>query len=125
MLCGCCCYGDCCCNLQFHLVAPIFVARQLVKHQVGLVWNEVSRRYVDSEPEFYYPEEGWRLKAENKKQGSSNEVWEGEDALNDPSTGYKYICESAKKQYLHWDYDLVTSHGCLRVCSKIQPFIYS
>ena len=62
-------------SLQFRIKAPIFVARQLVKHQVGLVWNEVSRRYVDDEPEFYIPK-AWRLKAEDKKQGSSNEVIE-------------------------------------------------
>lgn len=55
--------------LSFRIKAPIFVARQLVKHQVGLAWNEVSRRYVDDEPEFYWPE--WRGKAENVKQGSS------------------------------------------------------
>ena len=61
------------CSIQFHIKAPIFVARQLVKHQVGLVWNEVSRRYVDDEPEFYIPDE-WRLKADNKKQGSSEET---------------------------------------------------
>ena len=60
-------------SMQFHIEAPIFVARQLVKHQVGLVWNEVSRRYVDDEPEFYEPEK-WRLAAENKKQGSSGET---------------------------------------------------
>ena len=47
----------------------------LVKHQVGLVWNEVSRRYVDDEPEFYIPSE-WRLKADDKKQGSSDETIE-------------------------------------------------
>ena len=34
-------------SLQFHITAPVFVARQLVKHQIGLTWNEVSRRYVD------------------------------------------------------------------------------
>ena len=62
-------------SLQFRIKAPIFVARQLVKHQVGLVWNEVSRRYVDDEPEFYIPKE-WRLKAEDKKQGSSEETIE-------------------------------------------------
>ena len=61
--------------MQFHVKAPIFVARQLVKHQVGLVWNEVSRRYVDDEPEFYIPK-NWRLKAEDMKQGSSNETIE-------------------------------------------------
>ena len=59
--------------MQFHIKAPVFVARQLVKHQVGLVWNEVSRRYVDYEPEFYEPTE-WRLSAEDKKQGSSDET---------------------------------------------------
>ena len=60
-------------SLQFHIKAPIFVARQLVKHQIGLVWNEVSRRYVDDDPTFYEPKE-WRLAAENKKQGSSDET---------------------------------------------------
>lgn len=61
--------------LSFRIKAPIFVARQLGKHQVGLVWNEVSRRYIDSEPEFYMPDM-WRKRAENVKQGSSDEaVW--------------------------------------------------
>ena len=59
-------------SMQFRIKAPIFVARQLVKHQVGLVWNEVSRRYVDDDPEFYIPFM-WRKRAENKKQGSSDE----------------------------------------------------
>lgn len=58
-------------SMQFRIKAPVFVARQLVKHQVGLVWNEVSRRYVDDEPEFYMPFL-WREKAENKKQGSAD-----------------------------------------------------
>lgn len=50
---------------------PIFLARQLGKHQIGLSWNEVSRRYVSSEPEFWYPEE-WRGKPEGSiKQGSA------------------------------------------------------
>ena len=53
---------------SFHIKAPIFVARQLVKHKF-LRWNEVSRRYVDSDPEFYEPEH-WRDKSEDKKQGS-------------------------------------------------------
>ena len=60
------------CFAQFRITAPIFVARQLMKHQVGLVWNEVSRRYVDSELEWWTPNT-WRAKADNKKQGSSNE----------------------------------------------------
>lgn len=55
--------------LSFRIKAPIFVARQLVKHQVGLSWNEVSRRYVDDEPEFWFPKV-WRGKPLNAKQGS-------------------------------------------------------
>ena len=55
----------------FRIKAPIFVARQLITHKVGLAWNEVSRRYVDSEPEFYTPRV-WRGRAPNKKQGSSD-----------------------------------------------------
>ena len=60
-------------SIQFRIKAPVFVARQLVKHQVGLVWNEVSRRYVDYEPEFYTPDE-WRGKPLNSKQGSDGTV---------------------------------------------------
>ena len=53
---------------SFHVKAPIFVARQLVKHKF-LRWNEISRRYVDDEPEFYVPDV-WRGKSADKKQGS-------------------------------------------------------
>ena len=57
---------------SFHVKAPIFVARQLVKHKF-LRWNEISRRYVDDEPEFYVPDV-WRGRSEDKKQGSEGEV---------------------------------------------------
>jgi len=57
---------------SFHIKAPIFVARQLVKHKF-LRWNEISRRYVDDEPEFYEPDE-WRGRADDKKQGSAGVV---------------------------------------------------
>jgi len=62
-------------QLQFRVSAPIFVARQLVKHQVGLVWNEISRRYVDGVANFYIPSQ-WRKRAEDKKQGSSKDFVE-------------------------------------------------
>lgn len=58
---------------SFRVSAPIFVARQLQKHTVGLAWNEVSRRYVDSEPTFYTPDT-WRARAPSVKQGSSDEA---------------------------------------------------
>jgi len=53
---------------SFHVKAPVFVARQLVKHKF-LRWNEISRRYVDDEPEFYVPDV-WRGRSADKKQGS-------------------------------------------------------
>ena len=56
----------------FHVKAPIFVARQLQKHEY-MPWNEISRRYVDSEPEFYVPDV-WRGRSADKKQGSDGEV---------------------------------------------------
>ena len=52
---------------SFHVKAPIFVARQLVKHKF-LRWNEVSKRYVDDTPELYEPY--WRSRSADKKQGS-------------------------------------------------------
>ena len=57
---------------SFHIKAPIFVARQLVKHKF-LRWNEISRRYVDDEPEFYVPDV-WRGRSADKKQGSDGTV---------------------------------------------------
>ena len=59
--------------ITLHLKMPIFVARQIMKHTTGIEYNEVSRRYVDSEPEFYVPDV-WRKKADNVKQGSSDEA---------------------------------------------------
>lgn len=58
-------------SMQFHIEAPIFVARQLVKHTVGLTWNEVSRRYVNDDPTFHKVDR-WRGKPIDKKQGSSD-----------------------------------------------------
>jgi thymidylate synthase (FAD) len=75
---------------SFHVKAPIFVARQLVKHKF-LRWNEISRRYVDDEPEFYTPE-AWRGRSADKKQGSEGVVttwrtdWIGADHALDVYT---------------------------------------
>jgi len=69
------------CFIQFKIDAPIFVARQLMKHTVGLGWNEVSRRYVDDDPEFYTPFE-WRRRAADKKQGSMAEAVSSQDIAN-------------------------------------------
>lgn len=83
---------------SFHVKAPIFVARQLVKHKF-LRWNEISRRYVDDEPEFYEPDE-WRGRADDKKQGSSGVVeYAPSGAVIDNSRVSGY-CLSAYNQLL-------------------------
>lgn len=56
---------------RFRLKMPIFVAREWFRHQIGFARNEVSRRYVDSDPEFWMPSE-LRERDSNKKQGSKN-----------------------------------------------------
>lgn len=73
------------CFATFHIKAPIFVARQLVKHEY-LRMNEISRRYVDSEPEFYVPDV-WRGRAKDKKQGSDGLV--NLDAFNADGDRYE------------------------------------
>lgn len=60
-------------QVTFRMTAPIFIARQLFKHKVGFTENETSRRYVDSPPEFFIPDE-WRGRPVNSKQGSSDEI---------------------------------------------------
>lgn len=73
-------------QLSFRVKAPIFLARQLAKHQVGLAWNEVSRRYVDTDIEFFdHP--GWNYRAEDKKQGSGGKVTDVEEAM------YHYVVQ--------------------------------
>ena len=62
-------------SATLRIYAPIFVFRQISKHQVGFSWSEVSRRYISSEPEFWYPEEV-RTRPENIKQGSISGGWE-------------------------------------------------
>lgn len=91
--------------LSFRIKAPIFVARQLAKHQVGLSWNEVSRRYVDEEPEFFFPNE-WRGKPINSKQGSNGIIKEKPiDPIHLPRMTYdgfdsKTLCEILLDWYL-------------------------
>ena len=74
-------------QVTLRIKAPIFVARQWFKHMVGITRNETSRRYVDSEPEFYFPDV-WRGRpAGSMKQGSDGEhpasgAWTIASAIN-------------------------------------------
>jgi len=69
------------CVITVREEVPIFVARQRFKHTVGFSYNEVSRRYVDSDPVFYHPDE-WRKRAENKKQGSEDKCVSSQQLVN-------------------------------------------
>ena len=77
---------------SFHVKAPIFVARQLVKHKF-LRWNEISRRYVDDDPEFYIPE--LREAAKDKKQGSGGLI----DLSHQQDEVIRHAHIEAAKQY--------------------------
>ena len=58
--------------IQLRCSVPLFLARQLMKHQAGLTWNEESRRYVDDLPQFHVPK-AWRKRPEKSiKQGSGD-----------------------------------------------------
>lgn len=61
------------------LKVPIFIARQIQRHRT-FSYNEVSRRYVDTPPEFFWPDK-WRARADNVKQGSSDEEVEVTHAI--------------------------------------------
>ncbi len=79
------------CFASFHIKAPVFVARQLVKHKF-LRWNEISRRYVDSEPEFYVPDE-WRERSADKKQGSEGVVKSSDPTLITNDLHYRALSD--------------------------------
>ena len=92
------------CSAQFHIKAPVFVARQLVKHQIGLTWNEISRRYVDDEPVFFEPDV-WRGKSDDKKQGSSDDSI-NINPKNDMVNDYQQVLRAAK-----WTYEELLRKG--------------
>ena len=85
--------------VTLHVKAPIFVARQLGKHQVGLVWNEVSRRYVTEKPEFYFPTEGWRRKPEGSVKQGSGDVIDDDDWVVECDKWYSEIALESLKLY--------------------------
>ena len=69
--------------VQLRCKVPLFLARQLMKHQAGLTWNEESRRYIDDAPEFYYPD-AWRKRPDKSiKQGSGGVIEGSEEWLDD------------------------------------------
>ncbi len=80
---------------RFRLKMPIWMAREWFRHTVGFARNEVSRRYVDSEPTFHLPD-SIRMRAANKKQGSTAETHPQSDELLE---AIQFSCESAYSTY--------------------------
>ena len=86
-------------SAQFRIKAPVFVARQLIKHQIGLVWNEVSRRYVKTDPEFWSPDY-WRQGSDNVKQGSLRKKASSQNVINHMFSDAERHCADAYKAML-------------------------
>jgi len=91
------------CFAKFHVHAPIFVARQLVKHKF-LRWNEMSRRYVDTTPNWYRPDMNdentalWRKQTKDKKQGSGG-VLESETEQSLANFELNHVIAEAMQAY--------------------------
>ena len=60
-------------QLQYRISCPIFVERQLFKHQVGLTANSISGRYVDFSDEYWTPSV-LRKQSKDSKQGSEGPI---------------------------------------------------
>lgn len=99
-------------QLQYRFHVPIFVERQLFKHQVGLTANSVSGRYVDFNEECYHPAQ-WRYQSTSSKQGSSGVVFdEEENSLF--VTMYRNVVEDALELYKH-----LVSNGVAREQARL------
>ena len=66
-------------HITMRFTCPVFIARQLAKHQIGFSWSEESLRYIAANPVPFYPEK-WRKQAPNVKQGSSDEAVDVDEA---------------------------------------------
>lgn len=80
---------------RFRLKMPIWMAREWFRHTVGFARNEVSRRYVDSEPTFHLPR-AIRMRAPNKKQGSTTEEHPNSEEILE---SIRASCESSYETY--------------------------
>jgi len=100
-------------SVTLYFKVPLFVARQLHKHQVGFVVNEVSRRYVDESPEFYIPEV-WRKRDKNVKQGSKMESVDDPDEMR---RAYQHYTDRAYNLYT----DMLVDGVCPEQARMVLP----
>lgn len=111
-------------QLQFRIQCPIFVERQLFKHQVGLTANSISGRYVDFSDEYWFPSQ-LRLQSKDSKQGSSGNLDEERNDLF--SARIKNVVEECKSLYEDMETAGVAKEQCriiLPLCLETQ-FIWT
>lgn len=84
-------------QVTIRIKTPIFIRAQLGKHQVGLVMNEVSRRYVSDPPTVYFP--NWRGKPTNGAKQGSEDFMPIDDAYNTVSRQYEMCVKEALFSY--------------------------
>lgn len=101
-------------HASVHVEAPVFVARQCFKHKVGFVENEVSRRYVDEEPQCFLPDV-WRARALDKKQGSAGPL------PPEVQEAARQIAESAYEMALCAYEDLLGAGACPEQARMVLP----
>jgi thymidylate synthase (FAD) len=100
-------------QVRFRIKMPIFVAREWFRHQIGFARNEVSRRYVDTTPEFYVPSQ-FRQRDPNLKQGSK------EESVKD-SKICKLVMEEVNQHALHIYEGLLKEGLCPEQARMVLP----
>lgn len=76
-------------QLQFRIECPLYIERQLFKHQVGMSANSISGRYVNFS-DTYTKIDVWRKQSMDSKQGSNG-------ALEDTN---QWICDDIEEHVL-------------------------
>ena len=77
-------------SISLRMAAPVPIRTQCFKHKQGFVENEESRRYIDSRPELFIPDEFRNAPTNGAKQGSAGK----HHASGAWRTVYRDRCES-------------------------------
>jgi len=99
-------------QLRFRIKMPIFVAREWFRHTIGFARNEVSRRYVDTPPELWYPTE-FRERDPNLKQGSKDTIVE--------SPAVKEAYDQAMRDAMKAYYALLANNVAPEIARAVLP----
>ena len=86
-------------QITLRIKAPVSIRTQFFKHKQGFTENEISRRYVTFEPEFYTPI--WRNKPTGGAKQGSEDFVENQTEANIYSMAYNFVCKEAIKNYNH------------------------